>query len=350
MPTVHLTTTPGLEDVAADELRWRLPGVAVAAELRPHGLAGHLVAAADHPALVEVAAGLTAVNRAVRPVWEGPLPGDGAVTALRRRFADLAPGLPELAPPDVAFRVRCRRTGDHPFTSEDVERACGAGVRDAVPRAVRLTGPAVELRCDVRAAWVTIGVEVPRSARTELPWRPSTSLRPQLAWGLLALGRPFDGPGAGVVLDPFAGGGTVLLQAAARWPGARLLGSDLHDRCVVGARANLAAVGAADRSVVREGDARDLAAVWPDERPDTLVTNPPFGERLGRSLDLDALYHALLAGAAAVAAPDARLVVLARRRGAFNRALRAEGSWDTRHVRIVELGGLYAGAFVLGPR
>jgi tRNA (guanine6-N2)-methyltransferase len=334
--------------VAADELRARLPGVAVDAELRPHGLAGHVVARADHPDPAAVAITLRTVNHVVRPLRALDLPAVDGLAAIRATFADLAPTVPELAPTDAVFRVRSRRTGAHPFTSEDVERVAGAGVRDALPRGVRLRGPAVELRCDVREGRVLVGLDVPVPDRPVLPFRPTTSLRPQLAAGLLALARPHGGPPPAAVLDPFAGGGTILAEAAARWPGVTLAGSDLQARCADGVRANLAALGAP--SEVRTGDARAVDAVWPEGGFDTVVTNPPFGERLGKEVDLVALYHRFLASVTRVTTPDARLVVLALHRGRFNHALRAEGSWDTRHVRIVELGGRYAGAFVLARR
>jgi 23S rRNA G2445 N2-methylase RlmL len=252
-------------------------------------------------------------------------------------LTELAPAIPELAPEDAVFRVRCTRVGVHPFTSEDVEREAGAGVRAWATRGVRLKGPAVVVRCDVRDRDVLVGVELEGIRRPPPPYRPTTSLKPTLAWGLLALaGRP-----ARELLDPFAGGGTVLLEAAATWPGARLHASDLHDRNVDGLRLNL------PRAEVRSGDARRLDEVWADRRFDTVVTNPPFGRRLARDVDLEGLYRGFLRSAALVTTDDARVVVLAQKRGAFNRALRAVGAWETRHVRIVEVGGLYAGAFVL---
>ena len=185
-----------------------------------------------------------------------------------------------------------------------------------------------------------IGVEGEGLRREPPPYRPTTSLKPTLAWGLVALvGRPVD-----ALLDPFAGGGTVLIEAAARWPGARLHASDLHERNVDGLRLNL------PDAEVRAGDARRLDEGWADRRFDAIVTNPPFGRRLGRGVDLEGLYRAFLRSAVAVTTEQARIVVLAQRRGAFNRAIAGCGAWETRHVRIVEVGGLYAGAFVLARK
>lgn len=340
--TLHLTTDPGLEDLVVAELRAALPsaGGESAADRTP----GHVTVFADEDPL-PAALRLRSIHRVVRPVAAFPVVDLGQ---LRAELARLGPGLPGLEDPAATFRVRCKRVGQHPFTSEDVERIAGAGIRDGVLRPVRLVDADVVVRCDVRGATVQVGVEVATglSRRRPGPFRPETSLRANLAWALSELARP-GGPPPGALLDPFAGAGTILVEAAARWPAARLFGSDLHARCVDGVRENLAAAGASARAEVRGGDARRLDELWPDHRFDTIVTNPPFGRRLGRGLDLEALYRSFLRSAAQVATPDARLVVLVEKRGAFHRALRAVGAWETRHVRIVEVGGLYAAVFVL---
>ncbi|MEQ1504104.1 MAG: THUMP domain-containing protein [Myxococcota bacterium] len=346
MAVLELTTDPGLEDLALGELRARVPHLG--GELRPDGLAGHLRVWSDGLRVSDALA-LRSIHRIVRPILRFALPPDEPLAAIRRAVADAAPTIPELDPDDVSFRVRCKRVGAHPFTSEDVERIAGAGVRDARVRRVRLVDPDVVLRCDVRGSDVRLGVQLERglSRRSPGPFRPETSLRANVAWALLELARPADGPPPLRLLDPFAGGGTVVVEAAARWPAVRLAASDLHLRCADGVRDNLAHAGAADRSEVRVGDARALAELWAGERFDTIVTNPPFGHRLGKGLDLEALYRGFLRAADAIATDDARLVVLAARRGAFNRALRVVDGWETRHVRVIELGGLYAGVFVL---
>jgi tRNA (guanine6-N2)-methyltransferase len=344
---LEVTTIPGLEDVMSASLE-SASGVSLSAELRPDGMAGHVRVGSASAELVACARSLAMAQRVVRGLATLELPGTGGLAEIRAAAGEVTRDLPELGREDAAFRVRCKRSGNHDFGSEDVEREAGAGVRDARIRPVRLKGPAVVVRCDVRGSTVRFGVEVPAAERPELPWRPTTSLKPQLAAGLLALARAPGSPAPRAVLDPFCGGGTILVEAAARWPEVELFGSDLHVACAEGVARNLAFIGAKDRSSVKVGDARSLVDVWPGERFDLMVTNPPFGKRLGREVDVESMYRSFLRAAATCAASDARLVVLALRRGAFNRALRDSG-WTTRHVRIVELGGLYAGAFVLSP-
>jgi tRNA (guanine6-N2)-methyltransferase len=342
--TLDLTTHPGLEDVAAAELSRALP---VTAELRPEGRAGwvRVTAEADEAALLDAADRLRSVHRVIRPVAAATLPVHEPLAWLRAWVADHALALRELDAEGTTFRVRCARSGSHTFSSEDVEREAGAGVRAARWRPVSLRDPAVEVRCDVRDDRVHLGVTRPRalSMRHDGPYRPATTLRPNLAWALCHLARPDTR--AEALLDPFVGAGAVLVEAAARWPGVALHGSDQQARCVEGTRANLAHAGLPGE--VREGDVRALADVWEGHRFDTFVADPPFGQRHGAHVDLGALYRAFLVGCAEIAADDARLAALVLRRGVFNRAIRASGAWEIRHVRVVEVGGLYAGVFVL---
>ena len=348
LPDLLLTCDPGLEDVALAELTERATVAGLPAptgELRPFGLAGHLQIelAAPAEARLAVVRQLRSVHRVVRPVARFNLPEVEPLLAIRRAVADLTPSIAELAS-EVTFRASCSRVGEHPFTSEDVEREAGAGVRDVLRRAVRLRDPDVELRCDIRGDQCLVGVQLPGQAlsrRDPGPFRPSTTLRASVAWGLLALARPF-GTSARAFLDPFAGAGTIVVEAGARWGAeVRLHASDIHPRMVEGLQQNVASF-----AEVRPGDARRLHEVWPEGRFDTLVTNPPFGKRLGRNLDLVAFYRSFLTSSLRVTLPGARLCLLAEDRVAFNRAWEAVPAWRSVHVRVIEMGGKIGRAHV----
>jgi tRNA (guanine6-N2)-methyltransferase len=104
-----------------------------------------------------------------------------------------------------------------------------------------------------------------------------------------------------------------------------------------------------DRGRILHGDARALDTFADCAPFDAIVTNPPFGRRLGQHIDFRRFYRDLLDGAREVIAEDGRLVLLADRRGLFNSACRDSGRWHIRDVRIVELGGIHPGVFVLTP-
>jgi putative N6-adenine-specific DNA methylase len=174
-------------------------------------------------------------------------------------------------------------------------------------------------------------------------WRAAVGLAPlkeNLAAGLIALtGWQGDVP----LVDPFCGSGTLLIEAACaalgrapglgppiagqpprsrdfalhRWPDfdpdiwreeeeaaraaardsladgrplAPLLGCDHDPEVLAQARANAEAAGVAPWIRFEEADAR---AFTPPPGPGVIVTNPPFGERLGERHDLQDIYGAL---------------------------------------------------------
>ena len=150
-------------------------------------------------------------------------------------------------------------------------------------------------------------------------------LKENLAAGILML--TGWNPGE-TLLDPMCGGGTLLAEAAmmgrniapglgrsfgferladfdaglwasvreaalaARTPDRQLSihGSDLHYREVEYAKENLRAAGLADVVRIKQASATDLRPPAPEG---VLVTNPPYGERIGEKEDLLALYPKL---------------------------------------------------------
>jgi 23S rRNA G2445 N2-methylase RlmL len=346
---LQLTTNPGFEDLALDELRRLIVGAglgAVDGELVPLGLAGHVHActAAGWAQVRPLLGQLRSVHRVVRQVARFTLDEPDPLAQVAREVAAIAPSIEELRPVDATFRVSSSRTGTHFFTSEEVARRAGAGVRQVLDRKVSLKAFDVELRCDVRGETCLIGVQIGGLSRREVgPFSQRTSLRPNLAWCLLQLARPERPPSA--LLDPCCGAGTLLVEAGLRWPEVRLVGIDRREEAAAGARQNLAHHGLQDRAVVQVADARALGeGLGPF---DTVVANPPFGHRLGQQLDLPVFYRDLLRSVARVCTEDARMVILAKHRGALNQAVREGTGWSIGAVRVVEIGGLYVGAFLL---
>ena len=158
-----------------------------------------------------------------------------------------------------------------------------------------------------------------RAAATEAP------LRENLAAGILRLaGWTAEQP----LLDPMCGGGTFLMEAALmarnippglgrrfafeklhtfdsrEWralceagrsrqiPRAPLAiyGSDIHGAALKAARANLEAAGLADAVALKQADVLD---VKPPAGEGILVTNPPYGVRIGEEEQLAAFYPRL---------------------------------------------------------
>mgnify|MGYP006276203857 CR=1 FL=1 len=321
--------------------------------------------------------------------------------------------LPELEGGEHTFRVSCTRTGTHSFKSPDIEREVGSIVVERWNPPVDLEHYDVNLRIDIVEAVVLIGVQLTGEGMDKrYPWvyRPRVTLRTTIAYGMIALGRralgeppdtaaltappprgdrgdggtgtdaDADAPGgrgteaapaAGAgqtaaatagdaeapgstlrtLLDPFCGSGTIPIEAANLLPGARVLAADRDEEAVAGTRSNADATGVAVRIDLKTIDARDLDEHYETESVDAIVTNPPFGIRLHREADFYRLYRRFLTTAGLILRPRGVIVILVgKKRGLFNRVLREVGLYDLVEVRIIEIGGVYPGLFVLRKR
>lgn len=370
---LRATTAPGLEDVAAAEIgrllseaglsfvpagragsrnefdlfglpgvvSWRREDESAAPLLRANPLAGarSLFHVALHVAELE---------------WDG------------RTLSSLLAALREVDLDEArrasSFRVSCSRVGEHDFQSPEVERATGSLVQERYGTAVDLEHYELHVKIDVVGARALCGYQLTRrkglDRRYEWRYHPRVTLRTPIAYGMLVLAGFAERPGA--LHDPFCGSGTILLEAASlcRERGVRvpLGGSDIDAKAVEGATLNVEAnVPDADITLTHL-DARDLTAAPDDARPPTLrpgslrylVTNPPFGIRLGRRSNFQSLYRGLLEAAVVLLEPGGTLALLVgKRRGVFQRVLQGFPELRMREIRAVEMGGVYALLVVL---
>ncbi|MEX0742110.1 MAG: THUMP domain-containing protein [Alkalispirochaeta sp.] len=299
------------------------------------------------------------------------------VAAVRRAVTDarLPPGLLE----DVlgtTFAARCLRDGRHAVQSPTIEREAGTIIGRRTGAAVNLTAPDVTVRVDISDTLLVIGEVVGAQAldrRFEWIYRPRITLSTVVAAAALYLAdmpdpeRPViqhvarrevrrggsGGVQAGALLDPFCGSGTIAIEAAS-WSTAEhtpIYASDLAPEAVAGTRANAACNELARRIIPRRADATQLSRYYGDRGVTTIVCNPPFGVRLGKRINFDQFYDALLSEAAAVLPVGGRMVLLSsRRRGRLNRVVAESSAWDLLGVHLIEIGGVFPGIFVLERR
>jgi tRNA (guanine6-N2)-methyltransferase len=294
MHLVLVRTVTGLEGLAAEEV--------VAA--------GHrVVEVSKRQVVVEWASGECSPPRLADDVFVV----HGAVVDPGRTRDALAAAVRSLELPagSGAFAVSASFVGARNFNRFDVEDLVGAQLggryhsrRDgAVPPVERSEWRVV---LDGKTLWVGLRpYAVPLHRR---PWRTRTvrgSLHPPVAAAMARLAGIAPGH---IVLDPFCGAGTVLLEAHAMEPRARYVGIDRDPAAVGAARANAPGAGAAEAGVAeagvagegaeaggaeasggearggeagvggvlwRVGDARRL-----DVTADRIITNPPWDVRL----------------------------------------------------------------------
>lgn len=364
---VRATTTPGLEDVARAEGERLIRGAGLSLE--------EATGASDPFALPGVVAWTLAAHHAFPDVHvRSPLAGARSLYHVAvhvaelawdgRTLASLITGLADVGLSEMrstaSFRVSCSRVGDHDFHSPEVEREAGSVLQARYRTDVDLEHYTLHVKIDIVGSRAFVGYQLTGrkglDRRHRWVYHPRVTLRTPIAFGMLVLCGYADRPGA--LHDPFCGSGTILLEAAGvcRDEGMEippLSGSDWDAKAVAGAGANLREAGLGERAghesvSVSQHDAQDLDALFEPASLDYIVTNPPFGIRIGRGANLLSMYRDFLGSAAVVLRPGGRLAMLvARRRGAFNKVLATLPEFTIEHVRVVEMGGVYAGLFVL---
>jgi SAM-dependent methyltransferase len=123
-----------------------------------------------------------------------------------------------------------------------------------------------------------------------------------------------------VYVNLACGSGTLLVERAALGPAARLIGCDLDPEALDCAARN---VEAATLSAAELTDWDATRLPLPDRSVDALTVDLPFGQLVGSHATNVELYPALLAEAARVARPGARLVAISQQSRLLERSIDA---------------------------
>ncbi|HJP33610.1 MAG TPA: THUMP domain-containing protein [Candidatus Latescibacteria bacterium] len=350
------TTNPGLEDVVADEFCERLAAIGIPAadlevELKPLGFSGNIITWLPRVGTdIEAAAlRLRSVHHVVRPMYGFDLSPNGEGDLDRIAAQLTLHGVPALEAGDGSFRITTRRSGNHPYGSMDVQQRAGATLVARYGLAVDLDEPDCEVRVDVIGAQCLVGIQLTGeslSRRKQRCFNPHGAIKSNVAYAMLRFARL----SCGRILDPFCGSATIPIEAAQVFPDLEIVASDYSARAVDGARLNVTAAGLDQRIDVQHLDVADLAGIHSEASFDAIVTNPPFGVRLGRGMDFLAFYSRVLDAASHLLKPGGLLVFLAWKRGVIDRANHPHDHFRRNHVRVVETGGIFPRVYVMERR
>jgi len=335
------TTNPGLERIVCDEFEERA-GKAGAAG--PAAIKGRVRARAPAAVMAEVAPAMRSIHHVLRPVHAFEL---NAAAPLAQIHAEVgALDIPEMDGA-ASFRVTTKRRGKHDFHSQDVMREAGAALNARWNVPVDLESFETEIRVDVLNHWCSVDVALthtPLSNRHPRLRAHPAALRPNIAYAALRMAGLDHA--ARLLVDPFCGSGTILMEAAAVWPRLGLEGSDWDRRPLAGAVENLSVAGLCRRARLFHRDAIDLASRYAPGSVDAIVTNPPYGRKLGRAVNYPQFYLRFMESAVEVLRPGGRLVMLADRRGAVRRALRRVPALRQVTAPVIQISGVFPSLFV----
>ncbi|HKF75021.1 MAG TPA: methyltransferase domain-containing protein [Candidatus Dormibacteraeota bacterium] len=238
--------------------------------------------------------------------------------------AEAAAGRLRTIEADAGFEVVASFLGRRNYNRFEIEAAVGEELLRLTGRRLETRGdwagegPALSWRVHLFDGGGFLGLRLSGAPLHRRPYRLRSqpgALHPPLAYAAAMLG----GPDAGdVVVDPFCGVGTMLIEAASRQPEARLIGVDAEPAAIRAALANAARAGVAGaggrerrarpRPGWMVGDAGRLALRA--GAADVVLTNPPWSRRVGLAGTLAHGVEPFWAEAARVAGAAGRVAVV----------------------------------------
>lgn len=185
----------------------------------------------------------------------------------------------------------------------------------------------INIRVDVIATKVIIGTQLNvddlSKGRHFLRFRNAVTIKTNLAYAMIRCANIHPGD---LVVDPFVGSGTILLEALEYYQRKiKCIGMDVSKRSAKGARDNAIAEGFnEDVCSIHCCDARNFRKHLEEESVSAIVTNMPWGIMTGNKnvSDLQSMYEVFLRTAWYILKDRARIVMLVLRGLQLTRIIR----------------------------
>jgi len=338
---------PGLEEVAAEEIRIELGGAIKRAE---QGFVVFRLKEIDRSILQ-----LRTTEDVYLHAW-GTDQLSYRATDLDRiyRWTDKEPDWPLLLKIHHAitpkpkgkptFRLVVQMTGEHGYRRVDARKEFGRGLSGKIPASWRPAeeNASLEFWLSIQGGTAICGLRLSdrtmRQRHYKLEHFPA-SLRPTMAAAMVRLAelKPHH-----VVLDPMCGAGTILAEAhlfarqqerpQVPW-NLTLLGGDIDPHHLRAAKANLFNLAEVP---LRTWDARRLPLE--DASVDRIICNLPFGKQLSTAQEIGPLYQGVVKEWNRVLRPKGKAVLLVAEAHVLKAALGPAGWKQERFVPVRVLG------------
>ena len=204
----------------------------------------------------------------------------------------------------------------------------------------------LELRIEATAETCRVRLKptVPPDGR--FPWRKRTlpaSMAPALAECLGRLAYDALSPKTPPrVLDPFCGSGTLLFAWEQQFPAKALLGVDIAGSALTAARENAASCASKAKFTQK-----DILRFLPGEPFDLILTNLPFGNRVGTHENNESLYRGFVRKLPELLAPGGVALLYTMEYRLLKSCLAREKGLALSAARRTEAGGLLPWVFVV---
>ncbi|XP_020789788.1 THUMP domain-containing protein 3 [Boleophthalmus pectinirostris] len=256
----------------------------------------------------------------------------------------------------MKFRVTCSRAGDkHSFSSTEAARDFGGAVQEFFQWKADMTKFDIEVLLNIHNEEVVIGIALTEESlhRRNISHFGPTTLRSTLCYGMLRLCKPQP---SDIILDPMCGTGAIPLEGAIEFNNAFYIAGDNNDMAVNRTVNN---VFHFQKQRADKGSAFGLpidTVRWDlcnlpmkTGSVDIIITDMPFGKRMGSRKKNWDLYPSCLREMARVVRPGSgKAVLLTQDKKCFAKAIsRMGGLWRKMHTVWVNVGGLHAGVYLL---
>ncbi|KAM9185978.1 tRNA (guanine(6)-N(2))-methyltransferase THUMP3 isoform 1-T1 [Dugong dugon] len=257
----------------------------------------------------------------------------------------------------LKFRVTCNRAGEkHCFTSNEAARDFGGAVQDYFKWKADMTSFDVEVLLNIHDNEIVVGIALTEESlhRRNITHFGPTTLRSTLAYGMLRLCAPQP---SDIIVDPMCGTGAIPIEGATEWSNCYHIAGDNNPLAVNRAANNISSL--LTKNQIQESKSWGLpidAVQWDicslplrTGSVDIIVTDMPFGKRMGSKKRNWNLYPACLQEMSRVCRPGTgRAVLLTQDKKCFTKALSRMGHvWRKVHTIWVNIGGLHAAVYLL---
>ncbi|XP_062977545.1 tRNA (guanine(6)-N2)-methyltransferase THUMP3 isoform X2 [Elgaria multicarinata webbii] len=257
----------------------------------------------------------------------------------------------------LKFRVTCNRAGDkHSFKSNEAARDFGGAVQDFFQWKADMTNFDVEVLLNIHNNEVVVGIALTEESlhRRNITHFGPTTLRSTLAYGMLRLCDPQP---ADIIIDPMCGTGAIPIEGATEWPNCYHIAGDNNPQAVKRTANNISSVMKQSQSKDSTSPSKPIDSIQWDScciplrtgSVDVIVTDMPFGKRIGSKKKNWDLYPSCLMEMGRICRPrTGRAVLLTQDRKCFAKALSKIGHlWRKSQTIWVNVGGLHAAVYLL---
>uniref|UniRef100_A0A3B3C541 THUMP domain containing 3 n=1 Tax=Oryzias melastigma TaxID=30732 RepID=A0A3B3C541_ORYME len=256
----------------------------------------------------------------------------------------------------VKFRVTCNRAGDkHSFSSNEAARDFGGAVQEFFQWKADMTKFDVEVLLNIHNEEMVVGIALTEESlhRRNISHFGPTTLRSTLCYGMLRLCKL---QASDIILDPMCGTGAIPLEGAIEFNSSFYVAGDNNDMAVSRTLNNICHM---QKRRAEKGSSPGLpvdTVQWDLCRlpvrtgsVDVIITDMPFGKRMGSRKKNWDLYPSCLREMARVCRPGSgKAVLLTQDKKCFSKAIsRMGGLWKKLHTVWVNVGGLHAGVYLL---